>query len=74
MTYIFDSNILIYLAFQGAQEHTSARNVTDRIFAAQEIVILTEAIVLSFLRISTALKPTPLTVRWSNKNGTKTLL
>lgn len=61
MTYIFDSNILIYLAFQGAPEHRAARNVTDRIFAAQEIVVLTEAIVLSFLRISTALKPTPLT-------------
>lgn len=61
MTYIFDSNILIYLAFQGANEHAAARTVTDRIFAAQEIVILTEAIVLSFLRISTSLKPTPLT-------------
>lgn len=61
MTYIFDSNILIYLAFQGAKEHMAARNVTDRVFAAQEIVILTEAIVLSFLRISTSLKPTPLT-------------
>lgn len=61
MTYIFDSNILIYLAFKGAQEHPAARNVTDRIFAAQEIVILTEAVVLSFLRISTALKPTALT-------------
>mgnify|MGYP002785394861 CR=1 FL=1 len=60
MTYIFDSNILIYLAFRGAQEHQAARAITDRIFAAQEIVILTEAIVLSFLRISTALKPTPL--------------
>lgn len=61
MTYIFDSNVLIYLAFQGAQEHMAAQNVTDGIFAAQEIVILTEAIVLSFLRISTSLKPTPLT-------------
>lgn len=61
MTYIFDSNILIYLAFKGAKEHTTARTVTDRVFAAQEIVILTEAIVLSFLRISTSLKPTSLT-------------
>ena len=61
MTYIFDSNILIYLAFKGAKEHLAARNVTDRIFAAQEIVILTEAVVLSFLRISTSLKPTSLT-------------
>ncbi len=63
MTYIFDSNILIYLAFKGAPEHAMARNITDRIFAAQEVVVLTEAIVLSFLRISTALKPTPLTVK-----------
>ena len=67
MTYIFDSNILIYLAFKGAQEHAAARNVTDRVFAAQEVVILTEAIVLSFLRISTSLKPTPLTEREAQK-------
>lgn len=67
MTYIFDSNILIYLAFKGAKEHTAARNVTDRIFAAHEIVILTEAIVLSFLRISTLLKPTPLTEKEAQK-------
>jgi toxin-antitoxin system PIN domain toxin len=61
MTYIFDSNILIYLAFKGAKEHLAARNVTDRVFTAQEIVILTEAIILSFLRISTSLKPNSLT-------------
>ena len=67
MTYIFDSNILIYLAFKGAKEHAAARNVTDRIFAAQEVVILTEAIVLSFLRISTSLKPTPLTEKEAQK-------
>jgi toxin-antitoxin system PIN domain toxin len=60
MTYIFDSNILIYLAFKGAKEYKATLNVVNRIFAAREIVILTEAIVLSFLRISTSLKPTPL--------------
>jgi uncharacterized protein len=61
------SYILIHLAFKGAQEHAAVRNITDRIFAAQEIVILTEAIVLSFLRISTSLKPTPLEEKEAQK-------
>ncbi len=61
MTYLLDSNILIYLAFSGAAEHASAKAVTDRILKANEVVILTEAVVLSFFRVSTLLKPTPLT-------------
>lgn len=61
MTYLLDSNILIYLAFNGAAEHLAAKAITDQIIKANEIIILTEAVVLSFYRISTLLKPTPLT-------------
>lgn len=66
MTYLLDSNILIYLAFQGATEHQAAKAVTDKIFQANEVIILTEAVVLSFFRISTLLKPTPLTPTEAN--------
>jgi uncharacterized protein len=61
MNYLLDSNILIYLAFNAAPEHIAAKAVTDKIIKANEIIILTEAVVLSFFRISTLLKPTPLT-------------
>ena len=61
MNYLLDSNILIYLAFRGAPEHVAAKAVTDKIIKANEVMILTEAAVLSFFRISTFLKPTPLT-------------
>lgn len=61
MTYVFDSNILIYLAFGTASEHAAAKSVTDKIIEAKEVIILTEAVILSFFRISTLLKPTPLT-------------
>ncbi len=61
MTYVLDSNILIYLAFEKAAEHASAKTVTDKILKANEVIILTEAVVLSFFRVSTLLKPTPLT-------------
>jgi len=61
MTYLLDSNILIYLAFGAASEHASAKAVTDKIMKANEVIILTEAVVLSFYRISTLLKPSPLT-------------
>ncbi len=61
MTYLLDSNILIYLAFRGAIEHAAAKAVTDKIIKANEVIVLTEAVVLSFFRISTYLKPTPLT-------------
>lgn len=63
MKYIFDSNILIYLAFGSAPEHAPTKAVTDRIIKANEVIILTEAVILSFYRISTLLKPTPLTPR-----------
>jgi len=63
MKYLFDSNILIYLAFGSATEHAPAKAVTDRITRAGEVIILTEAVILSFFRISTLLKPTPLTPR-----------
>ncbi len=61
MKYILDSNILIYLAFGSAPEHAAAKAVTDKIINAGNVIILTEAVILSFLRISTLLKPTPLT-------------
>ena len=61
MTYLLDSNILIYLAFGGAPEHAAARSTTERVMVAGEVIILTEAVVLSFFRVSTLLKPTPLT-------------
>jgi len=61
MTYVLDSNILIYLAFSAAAEHASAKAVTDKIIKANEVIILTEAVILSFFSISTLLKPTPLT-------------
>jgi len=61
MTYLLDSNILIYLAFNAAAEHSSAKVVTDKIMKANEVIVLTEAVVLSFFRISTLLKPTSLT-------------
>lgn len=71
MTYIFDSNILIYLAFQSEPEHTTTRSVADKVLAAQEIVISTEAFVFSFLRITTALKSTPLTGKNKRKHFLK---
>lgn len=61
MTYVLDSNILIYLAFEGAAEHRAARSVIEKITAANEVIILTEAVLLSFFRIATQIKPTPLT-------------
>lgn len=67
MSYLFDSNILIYLAFSSAAEHRAASTATDKIFRSNEVVILTETVLLSFFRISTQIKPTPLTpseARW----------
>jgi len=61
MKYLLDSNILIYLAFGSAPEHASTKAVMDRIIKAGEVIILTEAVLLSFFRVSTLLKPTPLT-------------
>lgn len=61
MSYVLDSNILIYLAFNAAAEHPAAKSVVDKIFKSKAVIILTEAVVLSFFRISTQIKPTPLT-------------
>ncbi len=63
MKYLLDSNVLIYLAFGAAPEHGSAKAVTEKITKANEVIILTEAVILSFFRIATILKPTPLTPR-----------